>query len=339
MTKQLFAKVGVFALIVVNLGAYYVFWPDATPRGPDSGGPSAARPGGADKLESPGKPIQLASTAGAAQTGDKSPFPAFPSDPVPAPTPKVPTGSLPPPAPLTEKGLPAIPPLPGAGEPPPPPKPFEPVRPVKSDGKSEDPTIELLKKLKDRTAKPSEPVPAKPAPPVEPKKDGIQQVAAVVADPVPAKTSGVSPWSLQMELAGAQKVLTAKLHKRTEFRILCDQVEMKTTDGAVAAVGKVSFTAPGLKGTCQRLTIGLGGDSITLEGKAELQVQQGATPEFGGGAAELRGEQFTLRLQPPTGGILPTNAWPAANPVTPIPSTPTPFPPPRPFPLEPKVGK
>src|SRR4051812_17123537 len=58
MSRQLLAKVGVFVLIVVNLGAYYVFWPDS------HHGSSA------DKSDGPGKSLQMASNASAAQPGD-----------------------------------------------------------------------------------------------------------------------------------------------------------------------------------------------------------------------------------------------------------------------------
>jgi hypothetical protein len=106
-----------------------------------------------------------------------------------------------------------------------------------------------------------------------------------------------SPWTLQMEINGGQTTLTARLHKRTEFKILCERVEMKTPDGAVQALGKVSFTTAGLRGACQRLTIPLNEDRLLLEGKAEVQMQQGTPPAET--TVELKGDQLHLRLQAP----------------------------------------
>src|SRR5690349_7883242 len=59
MSKQLLAKCAVFVLIVVNLGAYYMFWPDT--------GSSGAH---AEKHEHPGNPLPIARAANPAQSGE-----------------------------------------------------------------------------------------------------------------------------------------------------------------------------------------------------------------------------------------------------------------------------
>ncbi len=84
-----------------------------------------------------------------------------------------------------------------------------------------------------------------------------------------------SPWTMHWEIADGHTTLTARLNKRLEFRIVCDRVKLESPDGALMAIGKVHFTGPGMKGKCDRLTISLVADSLVLDGKAELQVQQG----------------------------------------------------------------
>jgi hypothetical protein len=135
--------------------------------------------------------------------------------------------------------------------------------------------------------------------------------------------SANSPWSLQVEMLGEQKLLIARLNERTEFRITCDNIMRKTLNGAAVAMGKVSFTGPGLKGSCSRLTLGLVGDSLVLEGKAEVQIQQGGAADA---FVELKGEQFTLRLQPPAVGLTPVQPLTVtpAQPLTVTPATPMP---------------
>jgi hypothetical protein len=110
-------------------------------------------------------------------------------------------------------------------------------------------------------------------------------------------------------------VLNARLNKRSDFRIVCDHLEMRTLDGAVVALGKVTFTGPGLQGSCTRLTLGLIGDSLVLDGKAEVRVQQGGSSDP---VAELKGEQLVLRLQQPAAGLTPV------QPLTVTPTAPPP---------------
>jgi hypothetical protein len=136
-----------------------------------------------------------------------------------------------------------------------------------------------------------------------------------------------SPWTLQMEIAGGQKVLTARQGKQIEFRILCDHVEMKTTEGAVVAVGHVVVTGPGLKGVCNRFILRLASDSVTLDGKAEVQIQQGNVVEPAGQVVVLKGEQLTLRLQQ----AAPVTPASATSVGPPQPTMPNPFTPAPPF--------
>jgi hypothetical protein len=79
---------------------------------------------------------------------------------------------------------------------------------------------------------------------------------------------------------------------------------METQNGALVAIGKVVFNGPGLRATCDQLTVSLGSDSLILEGKAELHVQQGNPTDIAVPTAELKGERFALRLQQTAGNVV-----------------------------------
>jgi hypothetical protein len=352
MSKQLFAKFGVFALIVVNLGAYYVFWPENGSHGT-----------GADKSDNVGNPMRMAASASAAQPGDtwKPSPPANPVTVIPAPKPAEPM-------PLTSKDtgstaieLPTIPDPLGRSTSAAPmvlpalPQPVAlmdksgPTDPPKLEARADDPTTEQLKRLMDTFKK--EPA-VEPAPLVAAQAGGALPKnnpptgGAPIEKSVPVKAVENSPWALHWEIAQGRTTLTAQLNKRLEFRIVGDRVKMETPDGAVVATGKVIFTGPNLKGNCERLTIGLTGESVTLEGKAELQIQQGGATDLAIPTVELRGEQFTLRLQQLTGNV-PAAARPAQPIVQPTgilpasvnPATPSPFTVPANLPLLDKKGQ
>jgi hypothetical protein len=334
-SNQLLAKVGVFVLVALNLGAYYFFWPgrnqpaptDLEHRAPRTlfagelpRGRADAQPSGAEetsvaavpapargvnttagKLAKTAKNDELALAGGLAKSDTRDP--AAPPVPTPAdsiPLPKIPeVGSLP-------KPPEAIPPVP---EPPAPPR-------------GQDQTLEMLKKASQvaKSALEGNKAPivvegANPEsiPPVLPVNEPKKAVA-------PPKSAN-SPWSLQMEIVGGRTVLTAHLHKTQEFRITCQRVEMKTPDGSVLAVGQVTFAGPGISGACDKLTLPLSDDRMLLEGKAEVQIEQRSTTDARGEfyrgmptpTAELKGEQLTLRLTAP----------PASPPASAVPLQPT----------------
>jgi hypothetical protein len=368
--NQVLAKIGVFALIIINLGAYYVFWPETAPHAAYEGQTSlpSLPPKAVEKGENTGKPAQVALAANAAQTGRQGKPSLLQGDgPRRGPVGEV-DGTAGPAAGQEQEGnqpgglskpslfakndlsstdLPPIPELPAAGALPSPSSsavPATPPAPVPQGDsgpgiaqvKAEDPTREQLKRLmetfpKEGLAKGS-PSKGNPLPPPDPFPLATKEIAKL--QPMPAGNASPTPiaqsdlWTLQMEVRGGQNVLTARLNKGIEFRIVCDQVEMKTLEGAVHAIGKVGVTGPGLKASCNRLIIGLGNDSLVLDGKAELQLQQGngaSNP-----AAELKGEQLTFRLQQPGGQLSGAQAFPA--PLTPVPTPAAPIPAPEPFP-------
>lgn len=283
MSKQLLAKCGVFVLIVVNLGAYYIFWPESGSSGTNI-----------EKHDNPGNPLQIAGTANAAQPGET----AKPASP---PIEQLQAISLP--ADPAPDGLPAMP-DPSAGALP------APVAVAQAD----DPTIERLKRLKASFNKESNPAPMLPDP--QPKTANpptppapLPAAATPTANVAPKSTpTGKSPWMLQWEINDGRTTLTAKLNKRVDFRIVCDGIKMETQDGALVAIGKVAFSGPGLKATCDQLTVSLGSDSLVFEGKAELHVQQGNPTDLAVPTAELKGERFALRLQQTAGNLVPAQA-------------------------------
>ena len=333
MSKQLLAKIGVFALIVVNLGAYYLFWPDNGGRGP-----------GLDKADGPSPSLQVAATASAAQPGDQWKPAILPKDttlpPVKPPDDSNATqpGAAPMPLPLlsNDKDLPPIPdPLGGEPKPLTPPAPPGQGGPAKSStpqaqASPEDPTKAQLKRLMDTFGKKDAPNKLT----VEPAR-GILVAGAVVpaAKESSAPDKGLghpivpenSPWTLLWESADGHTTLTARLNKRLEFRIVCERVKMESPDGALLAIGKVAITGPGLKGSCNRLSISLTDDILVLEGKVELQIQQGSLSDLAIPMVELKGELISLRLQQLTGGGNPA-AGAAASPIAPAPApAPAPF--------------
>jgi hypothetical protein len=339
MSNQMLAKVGVFALIVLNLGAYYVFWPGNGWRSGNTGQVPAAP--SMEKGDNPGKPVQVASTAGAAQPTQQGKSVAAlppvmpPVEPLPPPLDAKPAPS----ASDKEPFVIVLPPIPDPNNPAP--------ATNKSDAgsanvvaaKAEDPTIEQLKRLKNSFAKENAATnPPELQPVVKPDSLNLKPVPQDNAIGKPVQPEN-SPWTLHMEIAGGQKVLVARLNKRTEFRILCDHVEMKTTEGAVVAVGHVTVFGSGLKGTCNRLILRLSGDSFVLDGKAEVSIQQGGNVELNGQTAELKGEQLSLRLQqqqPAPMTPVSSNPPPPTNPPAVTNPLPNPFTPAPPFAIDKK---
>jgi hypothetical protein len=110
-----------------------------------------------------------------------------------------------------------------------------------------------------------------------------------------------SPWLLNMEVVGTQTQLIARLRQQSaglspaEFKILCDRVDMQAAEGAVQAVGKVTFFGPGLKGTCQRLTVPVAEMRIIFEESVEV-THQGPPDTRTAYPYILRGEKIVWEL-------------------------------------------
>ena len=95
MSNSTLAKLGVMALIALNLGAYYFLWPGSPWNQRAENGLQALSATSLEKGENPGKPAQVTATAGAAQPTQLgkpaavqgAPLMMQPADPVP-PDPK-----------------------------------------------------------------------------------------------------------------------------------------------------------------------------------------------------------------------------------------------------------
>jgi hypothetical protein len=311
--KQFFAQVGIFTLLSLNVAAYYIFWPTSN-RWPmseaNASGLEKTRLNfGDEKKEGPLDP-----------PSGVTPFPALPEIPQSQldrlnddasdqalrdirPFQQVSgtnSTSLQDDENAVKKELEAdksnrksvrsanseLPELPAL-----PISPNDPEKTVKQEREGGDKAVaQQLEKLTQQEA-PQRISAAMANPPViqEPPIDAKyelkvrQQVAA---------TNGLvskmqSPWLLQMEVVGAQTQLMAQLQQKStgrllaSFKILCDRVDMKAPDGALQAIGKVTFVGAGVKGSCRRLTLPLSDVRIIFE------------------------EDVVIRHEPPT-GIVPT---------------------------------
>ncbi len=109
------------------------------------------------------------------------------------------------------------------------------------------------------------------------------------SDPPPAKPLS-SPWSFHLEIVDGKNVITAKVNKTVQFRVLCDKVDIQSPGGSIQAQGNVLITCQGLEANGERMTIQLQDEFLVLEGKARIKHQTDNK------VMELRSERFSLRL-------------------------------------------
>jgi hypothetical protein len=267
-----FAKLVVFTLIGVNLGAYYIFWPRQQPGAAEHGAGRLSL-----KRDHADTSVDVAEAVSDAPAPVARPAqPEFDVQQVAAPWPQaVESGSAPRSA---EPNSAAAPPDVGA---------FLPVAAAPAPRPAPDDQQTTLESLKNAVA-------------------GGAAALAVSAPAGVAKTD-TSPWTFQMDFSEGRTLLLARLRQGPEFKVLCDRVEMKAPDGAVQTVGKVALTGPGVTATCQRLTLPLSGEPLVLEGQAEVRFDEGAQLGW-----ELKSELLRLRLRPGSAGrATPVSAAPA----------------------------
>ena len=287
MDKQFVAKIGVFALIGLNVGAYYVFWPSH-----DNGAKSEAR----SPREEKGT-VQLLPTA---------PIPAKPKEIAPA--------SLNDAAPLSIPGsvkkpmeqtspddavarlLDHIKKETDAEKKTPAEKLLEIVLPPTMPNPFDEKKIVGSEKAKDQNKEPLLPeapkFPNDSKPKFLPRLDGdpLKPDNVGVTSPLTSKVPP-SPWSLTSEIAGTQKLLIAKLQGNlapVEFRILCDRVETKSGNTEVVAEGNVTIQGAGLRGACQRLSLPLHETRLVFDGHVAIVHSKAA--------GMLRGEHIVWEL-------------------------------------------
>lgn len=287
--RSFIAQVAVFVLVGVNVAAYYVFWPRT-----GNGSPEETKANGQDQF------VQSIS-------GEKK-SPAVPAPPADFPAPADPA-SVP--------SLPAPPVSPPAMPPAMPP--------------AKDPIVELLTRIQKESASapklldisalppltdqgPSEPMKPRELPPLQAEPVPLPApLPAPIPAPIPpegkspplaqdvnfAACMQKSPWMFKLEIVGTQTQLIAQvkpsaaLRPGPEFKILCDRVEMKAPDGALQAVGKVTFVGAGLTGSCQRLTLPFSDVRIIFEENVRFSYDAGPP------SCVMRSESFVWEMPGP----------------------------------------
>ncbi len=286
--QQLFAKVAVFALLGVNVGAYYVFWPrqqsDAVcePSVPRQGkGVAELLPEPAAKQAKAAAPKELAASFVKEAPAVKvvEPDKKQDSDIVAADD-------------LVRKLLEHLE------------KEKRAVEPAPTFPKDEK---QALKEHKQPDPINREPLPVpKTLPPLKAdplptdRKD-IEPGKAGVTSPLTRKTLP-SPWILHTEPVGKQTLLIAKLQgvrSSVEFRILSERIETK--DNEILALGNVVLNGAGLRGECQRVTLPLADARLVFEEKVRIVQVTGS----------LQGDRITWEFNPAAPGPSPFSVNPA----------------------------
>ena len=266
--KKLFAKVGVFLLLVLNVAAYWFFWPNYR-----SGAMNASKSGPQEKGElrilpkppeaAPGKPREIpASTVNDAipLAPVSGPYPALPPTPVGKSDPADLLNRLQEHIKKENKGQA---------------KPSETIPPfLPPDVPGKEKGDPAKKTLHDPSA-------PRPLPPLETQGSVTPMVPSVE---LPNKSGGaavpaagpVSPWLLHMETIGNRTNLTARLHPTgtpnpiAEFRISCDRVDPNEPKQQLVAQGNVVFTGGGLRGECKSATLMVLEGTIVFDGQVLL---------------------------------------------------------------------
>jgi hypothetical protein len=274
-SKQSLAKIGVFVLLGVNVGAYYYFWPrqDGAPR-------AVAKAALQEK--------------GEAQLLPPTTHPSVPAEPM-----HLPAETLHGAVPLAIANSPAV---------------VEKkddatnaiLKLLEHIDKAKSPDLPMLPPAEP--AKREEPerldtslIPIRPPENQLPATDA----GIAVASPLTPKTPP-GLWLLQTDKIGKRTQLTARLRDAAtervigEFRILCDRVETNPQSGAVQALGNVTFRGAGWRGTCQAVTLPVHEPRLVFE--QQVQILQDILGTSQDGA--LRGERIVWELPAPaTAGV------------------------------------
>lgn len=297
MDKQSWAKLGVIALLGVNVAGYYYFWP---------------------RRDEPVKPAheRIAKTpAKSANQEKRAPWltPASDSDrTAPRPLPVQTVSKLELPLPQAAQNAPGALVIP---EPPPPteqmaiilpdPHPIVPAAASENLARELPRPAAVQSAIRDGPARidPPEDDPAPdvvvPAALVRDQPGAASAVASVAAPPLPTAPPGL--WKVQIEKAGqGARDLTARLHNQTgervlaEFRIQCERVETDPQTGAVRAAGNVRFSGNGWTGTCRVLSVPIHEGRMICEGGVRVFQDVLGSSQDGG----LVGERIIWELPP-----------------------------------------
>jgi hypothetical protein len=82
------------------------------------------------------------------------------------------------------------------------------------------------------------------------------------------------PWTLHVEIVDGKTVMTCTVHKKHQFKIVCQSVDLQTGKTMLKATGKVQITGDMMTGMCENLTIPLMDDRLVMEGAASVTIQK-----------------------------------------------------------------
>jgi hypothetical protein len=244
MDKQLFAKLGVCALLGLNVGAYYVFWPSQNGNKTEAQTPKEEK-GQTQLLPTPAEP---------ARPKELSPKPLVDAVPIGVPIPpKLPESKPPTEREIVGKLSSLIKEQGGADKPP-----VTLINPPTPNAFDEKKILVPEKPLSPPPGFPEEgkpkPLPAFPSEPLKPAVFGV--TSPLTPKLAPEKRS---PWTFKVEKADkGQKLVTAKLTNPVfEFRIFCDSVTQNLGGVELDATG-VRLETAGISVRCKRLTVPVG---------------------------------------------------------------------------------
>lgn len=260
--QQIYAKIGVFVLLGINVTAYYFFWP-----------------------RSKGIEVSQADVPKAGRPSTKSVKPKeLPRDVRAKAAPPIVKKASEPEEEALRKLLDHIAKdMQSGGEPSGLPLvPFEKedgIPPPRKDSGRKDlvPAVPL-----DPDGQKPRPLPPLKADPLLGDRENPDISKIAVTSPLTAKTLP-SPWQVQVEEAGKQKLLIARLQQGSppqtvaEFRVLCDRVETDGKANEIRAVGDVVFRGAGLRGECGQLVVSLPESRVIFAERVRLFADAIAT--------------------------------------------------------------
>lgn len=254
-----------------------------------------------------------------------------PSRPLP-PAPPAPPAK---PEPLPPVGPPGgvVPPLPGKPEPPPAPvKPLDPIPPLDRPAppppggvvpplppvKPVDPLPGIPMETKPAPL-PTAPEPVKPLSPVSP-PEPVRPVTPAPGKPIDsAKGPPTAKLKMLLRMGDGQPRFEIRNSATAEvlLKVYADKVEMqappdaKSSLAGVTAIGRVRFSAPGIEGTCEHLTILSGTGEVLLKDRIHLKAKSGRA------WSEMTAEKMVYQIG--TAGLTAPGARPAVTPASYIP--------------------
>lgn len=151
-------------------------------------------------------------------------------------------------------------------------------------------------------ATPGAPVKSPPAFPKNLEIPPPPPLPGTTSEPASAVKPLTSPWSFHLEIVDGKNLITAKVGKTVQFRVVCEKLEIQSPVGSIHATGKVKIQSEALEVSCDRLTIQLNDEAVLLEGTARMKCQHE------GKELDLRSDSLSLKLSDIQGGASKTSA-------------------------------